>query len=211
MTYTPIPTGTANWDAPLNAALTTLDATVTSNGSRLTALEVTPTTKTGAAAGSVAYAGLVTGDTFDRYRVYADGKLEWGTGVAPRDVNLYRSGGNLQTDSYFVMATSGQATGTFSVFTGTAKALIVGTAGGGLAVKEGTSARMGTLVLTGATPVVVANTSVSALTRILLTTNTPGGTPGFCWVSARTAGTSFSVTGTAGDTSTVAYLLIEPA
>lgn len=84
-------------------------------------------------------------------------------------------------------------------------------AGKGLKIKEGSNARMGTLTLNGATPVVVSNTSVTANTRIFLTHNTPGGTPAFCWVSARSASTSFSVTGTASDTSTVAYVLVEPA
>jgi hypothetical protein len=84
-------------------------------------------------------------------------------------------------------------------------------AGKGFRIKEGANARMGTLTLTGATPVVVSNTSVTATTRIFLTHNTPGGTPAFCWVSDRTASTSFSVTGTASDTSVVAYVLIEPA
>ena len=127
------------------------------------------------------------------------------------DVNLYRDGANnLRTDDHFHMPT-GQSDGDFNGFAGDAKALAAGTAGGGLAVKEGSNARSGTLVLTGATPVVVANSSVTATTRIQLTTNVPGGTPAHFWVSARSAGVSFSVTGTAGDTSTLAYLLVEPA
>lgn len=113
--------------------------------------------------------------------------------------------------NYFELKAGGQSDTDFIAFAGDAKALQCGTVGGGLAVKEGTNARMGTLTLTGATPVVVNNTSVTANTRILLTANAPGGTPGHFWVSARTAGTSFSVTGTAGDTSTLAYLLLEPA
>lgn len=52
-----------------------------------------------AAAGSVAYSALVTADTFDRWRAYADGKQEWGTGALARDTNLYRSAaGTLKTD-----------------------------------------------------------------------------------------------------------------
>jgi hypothetical protein len=83
--------------------------------------------------------------------------------------------------------------------------------GRGLRVKEGTNARMGLITLTGATPVVVATTKVTANSRIFLTAQATGGTPAYHWVSTRTAGTSFSVTGTAGDTSTVAWLLVEPA
>jgi hypothetical protein len=116
------------------------------------------------------------------------------------DVNAYRLGaGQLATDN------------TFTLFGAGAKALDVATVGAGLAVAEGSNARMGTLTLNGATPVVVANASITANTRIFLTANAPGGTPGHFWVSARSAGVSFSVTGTAGDTSTVAYLLVEPA
>lgn len=89
--------------------------------------------------------------------------------------------------------------------------IAVSTAGQGLKVAEGSNAKMGTLTLNGATPVVVSTTAVTASSRIFLTTNTVGGVPGFNWVSARTAATSFSVTGTAGDTSVVAWLLVEPA
>lgn len=164
---------------------------------------------TGAAV-NVIYSGKVTGDTQDRVQVRGDGRINWGPGNAATDTDLFRSStGSLMTDGFFGMA-SGQSSGDFTVYTGNLKALRAGTAGGGLAITEGANARLGTLVLTGATPVVVPNTSVTATTRILLTANAPGGTPGHFWVSARTAGTSFSVTGTAGDTSTVAYLLVEP-
>lgn len=89
--------------------------------------------------------------------------------------------------------------------------VVIDSAGGGLRVKEGSNATMGTLALNGATPVVVATSAVKANSRIFLTHNTPGGTPAFAWVSARSAGVSFSVTGTALDTSTVAWLIINPA
>lgn len=143
------------------------------------------------AAASNALAIEVPGDTLNRFVVRGSGNVEWGSGSATRDVTLARTAANLLTL--------------------TTADLAIGTAGRGLQVKEGANARMGTLVLTGATPVVVANTSVTANTRIFLTANAPGGTPGHFWVSARSAGTSFSVTGTAGDTSTVAYLLVEPS
>jgi hypothetical protein len=66
----------------------------------------------------VAYSALITGDTFDRVRVYSDGKLEIGPGNAARDVNLYRSAANVLTtdDSLSValnltVAGSGSVTG----------------------------------------------------------------------------------------------------
>lgn len=156
----------------------------------------------------VSYPGQVNGDLTVTGTIKSSvaGVLDLGS-----DVNLYRQSADvLQTDDYFVMP-NGQANGDFTSFGGDAKALTAGTAGGGLAIKEGTNARSGTLVLTGATPVVVNNSSITATTRIYLTANAPGGTPGHFWVSARSAGTSFSVTGTAGDTSTLAYFLVEPA
>lgn len=46
-----------------------------------------------------AFASLATGDTFDRFRVTADGAMAWGPGTAARDVVLYRSGADvLRTD-----------------------------------------------------------------------------------------------------------------
>lgn len=84
-------------------------------------------------------------------------------------------------------------------------------AGSGLQIKEGSNAKMGTATLVGGT-VTVGNTSVTANSRIFLTCQTPGGTPGFLYVSARSAGTSFTITsGSGSDTSTVAYLIVEPS
>ena len=56
-------------------------------------------------------------------------------------------------------------------------------------------------------------TAVTANSRIQLTVQTPGGTVGAPYVSARTPGVSFVITSTAGaaDTSAVAWVIIEPA
>jgi hypothetical protein len=87
----------------------------------------------------------------------------------------------------------------------------VTTAGQGFQVKEGSNAKMGTAVLVGGT-VTVANTSVTASSRIFLTADAPGGTLGSVYVSARTAGTSFTITSTSAiDTSTVAWIIFEPS
>lgn len=90
---------------------------------------------------------------------------------------------------------------------------VISTAGRGIHIAEGSNARMGTAVLNGASPatVTVANTSVTATTRIFLTINTPGGTVGSPYVSARVAATSFTITSGNADTSTVGWLLVEPA
>jgi hypothetical protein len=97
--------------------------------------------------------------------------------------------------------------GAFTVSTGNVD---VSTAGDGLRVAEGSNAKQGTAVLSAGSAV-VANTSVTASSRIFLTTNTPGGTPGWLQVSARTPGTSFTITSSSStDTSTVAYEIFEP-
>jgi hypothetical protein len=86
----------------------------------------------------------------------------------------------------------------------------INTAGQGLKVAEGSNAKQGTAVLVAGTTT-VANTSVTASSRIFLTTQSHGGTIGMQYVSARTAGTSFVITSTsAADTSTVAYEIFEP-
>lgn len=89
--------------------------------------------------------------------------------------------------------------------------VVIATAGKGLQIEEGTNATMGSLTLTGATPVTVTTTAVTATSRIFLTHNAVGGTPAFAWVSARSVGTSFTVTGTALDTSVLAWMIVNPA
>jgi hypothetical protein len=89
--------------------------------------------------------------------------------------------------------------------------IIITTLGKGLSIKEGSNARMGTATLVGGT-LTVNTTAVTANSRIFLTCQTPGGTPGFLYVSARSASTSFTITSGSGtDTSTVAWLIVEPA
>jgi hypothetical protein len=86
----------------------------------------------------------------------------------------------------------------------------VAAAGFGVAVAEGSNAKQGTGVLSSGT-VVVSNTSVTANSRIFLTAQSVSGTAGALAVTARTAGTSFTVTSTSGtDASTFAYEIFEP-
>lgn len=79
-------------------------------------------------------------------------------------------------------------------------------------VKSGsTNATVGTATLNGTTGVVVATTMVTASSIIMLTQQSPGGTQsGIAYVTARTAGTSFTIASVAGDTSTVGWQIIEP-
>lgn len=83
----------------------------------------------------------------------------------------------------------------------------------GLKITEGTNATMGTATLNGINAVVVNTNVVTANSRIFLTTfgnptAVPIGTP---YVSARTAGTSFSIkSSVALDANKVAWIIIEP-
>lgn len=135
-----------------------------------------------------------------------------GSTAAPVDAfsNPWTAAGNATVTGYFTAA-SGQSNGQWQIFDGTNAALNLGTAGGGIQVKEGGNARLGVATLVGGT-VVVSNTSVTANTRIFLTCQTPGGTPGFLRVSARTAATSFTILSSSGtDTSVVGWFLVEPS
>ena len=89
--------------------------------------------------------------------------------------------------------------------------LLIQQVGKGIFVKEGLNAKQGIATLVAGTLVVV-NTSVTANSRIMLTSQADGGTPGFLRVSARSAGASFTITSSSGaDTSIVAYQIFEPA
>lgn len=115
----------------------------------------------------------------------------------------------------FTMADSGNFTATGSLnsvgvnSTGDVK---LNTAGNGLYVKEGTNATMGIATLVAGT-VTVNTTKVTANSRIFLTID--GGTltnVGATYVSARTAGTSFTISSTnVLDASNVAWIIIEPS
>lgn len=67
---------------------------------------------------------------------------------------------------------------------------------------------VGTFTLNGATPVVVANANITANSQIEYTFKTLGGTPGaYPAITAISVGTSFTITGTAGDTSIYNYAI----
>ena len=86
----------------------------------------------------------------------------------------------------------------------------INTVGRGLMIAEGANARMGTGVLS-AGAAIVSNTTVTANTRIFLTTQVASGTPGALRVGTVTPGSGFGVNSTNGaDNSTFAYLLVEP-
>lgn len=123
------------------------------------------------------------------------------------------SGTNASLDIRIVRAAGGQVrAASFDAFGSMTIPgnLSINTAGLGLKVKEGSNAKQGTATLSAGS-VVVANTAVTATSRIFLTSQSDGGTPGFLRVSARTASTSFTITSSSGsDTSIVAYEIFEP-
>lgn len=85
------------------------------------------------------------------------------------------------------------------------------TAGKTVWIKEGTNAKMGTSSLVAGS-VVVNTTAVTASSRIFLTPQNTSGTAGAVSVSARTAGSSFTMSSTSStDTRSIAWLIIEPA
>lgn len=79
-----------------------------------------------------------------------------------------------------------------------------------LSLEDGSNTHMGQAVLVAGT-VTVNNTEVSASTRIFLSHADTSGTLGHLYISARVAGTSFTITSSdSSDTSAVNWLLIEP-
>ncbi len=88
--------------------------------------------------------------------------------------------------------------------------LVVTDPGKGISIAEGSDARMGTATLVGGAAT-VSTAAVTANSRIFLTGNSDGGTPGWLRVSARSAGASFTITSSSGtDTGTVAWMIMEP-
>ncbi len=93
----------------------------------------------------------------------------------------------------------------------TAGSVTIATAGQGVDIAEGANARMGIAILIAGT-LTVATTAVTANSRIFLTSQVDGGTPGFLRISGRNAAVDFTITsGDGADTSTVAWLIMEPA
>lgn len=82
--------------------------------------------------------------------------------------------------------------------------------GSRLRVKEGTGGRMGAVTLV-AGQATVSTSAVNSNSRIFLTPQQDGGTPGAVRVSSRVAGSSFVISSaSATDTSVVAWLIVDP-
>jgi hypothetical protein len=86
-----------------------------------------------------------------------------------------------------------------------------GTAGYGFTVKEGTNAKMGVATLSAGS-VVVSTTAVTANSRIHLTPQNGLTNAGFLAVTAKSAGTSFTIgSSNASDARQVAWIIFEPS
>jgi hypothetical protein len=93
---------------------------------------------TGTDATASALQGLVSGDSSNRFKAFVDGKLEWGSGSATRDVNLYRSAADvLKTDDSLTVTvnlrinTTSTASGAGVIAIANASTLPSGTPSGG--------------------------------------------------------------------------------
>ena len=117
------------------------------------------------------------------------------TGAASGYVLASDSSGNLTPQPSPVLAAN-------NTFTG------VSTFNNSIQVPEGSNAYMGTVAVNGTTAVTVATTAVSANSRIFMTINAPGGTPGLPYVFSQSVATNFTIKSQASDTSTVAWLII---
>jgi hypothetical protein len=132
--------------------------------------------------------------------------INWTNSTGPSTFTYFRNSISSASDD---MPVSG---GGFPLFSSGLRArgpIGINTAGYGLEVAEGTNAKQGTATLAAGT-VTVVNTSVTANSRILLTAQDDN-TTGSLRVSARTAGTSFTITSSVStDTGVVAYEIFEP-
>ncbi len=87
--------------------------------------------------------------------------------------------------------------------------ILLSTIGKGLQIKTGSNSKMGIVTLVAGTAT-VANTSITANSRIFLTHQTDGGTPGWLRVSSKSVGTNFIITSSSNtDTSVVAWVIVE--
>lgn len=114
-------------------------------------------------------------------------------------------------DSHWALATAAAGSLTEKLTVSKLGQVAIQAAGVGLSIKEGSNCKQGASVLVGGT-VTVSTTAVTASSRIQLTGNVDGGTPGWVRVSARNAGSDFTITSSSGsDTSTVAWFITEPS
>lgn len=188
------PTTVTQFAAALAIASLTISGAYTTAGSMMNLTDTSTTASSPilytAAVAADAIAGVeVTGDTNQRWKIDSNGRMSYGPG-------------NAGADCFF----SRQAAGIMQF---TSCSLDVATGGKGLQVSEnGTGPKQGTATLSSGT-VVVSNVNVGTNSRIFLT-GQDNNVTGALRVSARTAGTSFTITSSVGtDSGKVAYEIFE--
>lgn len=144
----------------------------------------------------------------------ASGSLRITNDAASTNLFTLADNGQLALPGNIASTTTGTGTLIVTGGVGITGAVFVGsnidisTAGSGLRVAEGSNAKQGVATLSSGT-VVVSNTSVTATSRIFLTAQDNNST-GALRISARTAGTSFTITSSNGsDSGVVAYEIFE--
>lgn len=136
--------------------------------------------------------------------------LTSGTSAASWDVK-YGGFSSITGTGAAVLATSPTLT-TPVIGTATFTSLVAGAAANTLVLKQGANGKTGTVTLNGVTPVTVTNSSITANSHIFFTLDTVGGTVGaYPAIQTITPTTGFDVAGTALDTSTYKYSILESA
>ena len=130
-------------------------------------------------------------DANDRFRLTGDGKIAIGPGSAGRDTSMERIGtaqyGSNDSD------------------------IVANLAGKTFKVKSGTNAKAGTVTANGTTAVTVSTTAITANSVVVFGLKTQAGTAATSgpFMSAVTAGTSFQIKSTAGDTSVYNWVILD--
>lgn len=177
-------------------------------------------TRTAATAPNAGHGGYIQFNLFKRANTgyFESGRVgtNW-TNTSDNGRIFFATGASGTVADVMSLTSTGMYVGTQTVTTVSSKVLDVNgdvglvTAGNGFYIKEGTNATMGTATLVGGT-IVVSTTKVTANSRIFLTVN--GGTltnVGTVYVSARSAGASFTIMSVnILDTSNVAWIIVEP-
>lgn len=147
--------------------------------------------------------------------VIATGNVEFDQVTVTGDLDVGGAAtiaGNLTVTGYTALG-SGQFDAQMTLWSGDKDVLRIGTAGGGLAIKEGVNATSGVAVLVAGAATVPTD-KIAADSRVQLTVQALGTVtaPKAVAVTARTPGTSFTITSAdATDTSTVAWHIVSPA
>lgn len=203
------------WDWLLDAKTLTLRTRTDADGAGINVLSFLR--GTGTALSSISLGNATNNPTFSFLGTGAISMAGGLTVTSTGGINAVRfsaTGSTTPNNGFYLPATNtlGWATNSTQRLTINASGQVaLQSVGAGLSIKEGSNAKMGTATLVAGT-VVVSTTAVTATSRIFITSNADGGTPGYLRVSTRTAGTSFTITsGSALDTSTVAWVIIEPS